>query len=244
MALRPSGTQPIAHAPVTSATCRPTSSLTFGAMPWSRFFRSPQTPQGHPHHSPAPSRWSTSVMRWCHATSRIRRFSSVLAPTPGGPGSIISWCGRSCTGNTTVLAGRPPSTAPRAMCGSWTSAERPRPAIRHLATSDALSLPVEPIGAAAPVYAVERLTEALRATTERLAAAGIDSFIIGGTLLAARREGRFFAHDKDVDLAVMADVTPRMLDAALLDDPNFMRVGRLPGERTTARLPIQRFRGR
>jgi tetratricopeptide (TPR) repeat protein len=104
------------------------------------------------------------------------------------------------------------------------SLELLRVALQRLAASDALAVPTEPVGARPPVYAVERYAEALRAATEHLTAAGIDAFLIGGTLLAARREGRFFAHDKDVDLAVMEDVTPAMLDAALLDSPDFTRV--------------------
>jgi tetratricopeptide (TPR) repeat protein len=98
-----------------------------------------------------------------------------------------------------------------------------RPALQHLAASDALGGPADPIEAAPRAYGISRYPEALSAVTQRLAAADIDAFLIGGTLLAARREGTFFAHDKDIDLAVMGDVTPTMLDRALNTDPAFTR---------------------
>jgi hypothetical protein len=81
----------------------------------------------------------------------------------------------------------------------------------------------DPIEAAPRRYDIASYPEALHAVTQRLAAAGIEPFLIGGTLLAARREGTFFAHDKDVDIAVMSDVTPTMLDQALAADPDFER---------------------
>jgi tetratricopeptide (TPR) repeat protein len=98
-----------------------------------------------------------------------------------------------------------------------------RPALQHLGASPMIARPADPVEAAPKRYGIDRYPEALRASTQKLAAAGIDAFLIGGTLLAARREGTFFAHDKDIDLAVMSEVTPAMLDQALADDPDFAR---------------------
>lgn len=82
-----------------------------------------------------------------------------------------------------------------------------------------------PTGTAGPAPAkrhpVALYPEAVRVVSERLAANGIEAFLVGGTLLGLVRDGGFLPFDKDVDFGVDAAVTPADLLAAFADDRDF-----------------------
>ncbi|MBL8838343.1 MAG: tetratricopeptide repeat protein [Alphaproteobacteria bacterium] len=99
-----------------------------------------------------------------------------------------------------------------------------RDALRRLAEAGALAPPwaAEP----APNYPLGMYPDALRAVMRCLDAAGIDAFLIGGTLIGAMRDGDFIGYDKDLDFGIGETVGAERLSQALAADPDFALSGR------------------
>ncbi len=73
---------------------------------------------------------------------------------------------------------------------------------------------------------------ALHAACDRLEALGVDFHLMAGTLLAIIKDGRLFAHDKDVDLALpdLDEVARERVRDSFAEDSQFRMFPRAPDE--------------